>query len=132
MNPVAITNLWIACLLAIGGLVLIEPHMGGANTLLDYARFVAPVVFLVSLCVYERISGLQIRNITATVFRRLLAIPLLILSMNWIAIFTLTDYRSHHRAIILPLSVVVLSAAMLLAHWRIYRIAEQADAMKRL
>jgi hypothetical protein len=98
-----------------------------ATSFLDYLPLLPPLMLLPAIVVCERISGLKICNFTAIVIRRSIAIPFLVLSMNWMAFFTLTDYRAHNRVVILPLSLLFLYVAFVLIHWRVYNNAEQAS-----
>jgi len=123
MNPAIIAFLWIGALATVGGLVLAEPNMGSGNSFEDYGRLLTPLALLVGIVLYERIAGLKVMKTWAIRVRRFLAFPVLVPAMNWLMIFTLTDYRLHLRWLMLPLSLFLLCIGFLMVHWRIYHNA---------
>lgn len=55
---------------------------------------------------------------TFTQCRRWMSIPFMFFGWSWLASFTLTSYRSHHRGIALPLASVFLLIGFLLLYVR--------------
>ena len=63
-----------------------------------------------------------------SVFQRTLiyisAVGLSLLGLRWLYVFVLTDYRSHHRPIIIPLALVSLALAI-----GLFRLSSAAVAL---
>lgn len=66
---------------------------------------------------------------TFTQCRRWLSIPFLFFGWHWLASFTLTSYRSHHRGIALPLAGVFLLIGFLLLYARGRKRGEQTRGL---
>jgi len=79
-----------------------------------------PIIGLVVVSIIEYLSKIKFKSNISIYLRRILATPFLILGFNWITIFTLTTYRSHHRPVIIPLAVIFLIIGLMLTHYKIY------------
>jgi len=79
-----------------------------------------PIIGLVVVSIIEYLSKIKFKSKISIYLRRILATPFLILGFNWITIFTLTTYRSHHRLVIIPLAVIFLIIGLMLTHYKIY------------
>ena len=79
-----------------------------------------PIIGLVVVSIIEYLSKIKFKSNISIYLRRILATPFLILGFNWITIFTLTTYRSHHRLVIIPLAVIFLIIGLMLTHYKIY------------
>jgi len=84
----------------------------------NMSRILVPVIGLLAVFIIEDFAKVRFKS-KKSVLRRVLAIPFLILGFNWINIFTLTAYRSHHRPIMIPLSIVFLVIGLMLTHYKI-------------
>ena len=79
-----------------------------------------PIIGLLLISVIEYFAKLQAKSRIIIFLRRTFATPFLILGFNWISIFTMTTYRSHHRPVIIPLAIVFLAIGLTLTHYKIY------------
>ncbi|WP_434148425.1 hypothetical protein ACR2R6_14150 [Methylocaldum gracile subsp. desertum] len=114
----AIVRVWLLAIATVAFIVLVEPSP--EETWLDVARLLIPLAGIVT------IMRLQIQNSNAgdakeiawKILRGLIAVPFFILGINWLWLFSLTDYRSHQRMIIIPLAIIFILIAVLLIHFR--------------
>ena len=107
---------WSSCMALIGVSVLLDSPVASVITMYDYFRLILPAVLLIGLSANDWRLGRLTQNLGEVIVRRIVALPILTLSMNWLAIFTLTRYRSHHRMSILTLAVLFLVIAIYLIY----------------
>ena len=103
--------LWILVLIITGFLTAINLN--------NPIRMIVPVIGLLGVSVIEYLSKFRLEKKITVFVRRILAVPFLVLGFNWISIFTLTTYRSHHRPVIIPLAIVFLIIGLVLTHYKI-------------
>ncbi len=104
--------LWLLVLIITGSLTAIS--------LDNPIRMIVPVIGLLGVSVIEHLSQIKFEKKIAVFVRRIFAIPFLVLGFNWISIFILTTYRSHHRPVIIPLAIIFLIIGLALTHYKIY------------
>jgi|GEM_PF-2714312 len=119
MKAIVLVIYWFLILAIIGSIVFLQTDITSAR-FLGYARLFLPMFALVLLFPLELILHFKLKDTPGMVLRRLLAVPFLTFGMNWFAIFTLTNYRSHHRMIAIPLAIIFLAIGFGLIHFRIY------------
>lgn len=83
-------------------------------------RILITIIGLILISIIEYVAKIQFKSKITVFLRRIFAIPFLILGFNWITIFTLTTYRSHHRPVTIPLAVIFLIIGLMLTHYKIY------------
>ena len=113
----SILTLWAVILIIIGILTLSSIDNKTANIF----RLITPILGIVGIYLIEYICKLKDKRIKQITIFRVLAAPLLVLGFNWLSIFTLTEYREHHRIIILPLSICFISVGMILTHFNLIK-----------
>ena len=124
MKKLAIIVYWVAVLALIAILLQADPGLR-VQTHYDILRVLFPIVALGILFGFERLLRLHLRSITKAIIQRCLAAPFLVLGLNWLCIFTLTDYRAHRRFQVLPLAVAFLVLGFGLAHLWLYELYEK-------
>ena len=83
---------------------------------LDVFHILLPAIAIVAIHTYDYVQNTRATNKGPRIAKRLLAVPLLTLGINWICIFSLTEYRSHFRIILVPLGCVFTILGLLLVH----------------
>ena len=101
-------------------LVLIITGVVTAINLNNPIRIMVPIIGLLGVSVIEHLAKIRFEKKAAVFVRRIFAVPFLVLGFNWISIFTLTTYRSHHRPVIIPLAIIFLIIGLALTHYKIY------------
>ena len=85
-------------------LIKYEPNMQ-EQSLYDYLRIVLPVAIFVGFILWIKIT----QKLKAIAFFLIaFSLPVYVLVVNWLAIFVLTDYRSHHSVVVYSLSAIYL------------------------
>jgi len=112
---------WLMAVLWIAASTIGRFNNGYLNQSINNSRIMAPLLCLLFISLVEHFFHFKLKNLWFLYFRRILAVPFLTLGLNWICIFTLTQYRSHHRVIIIPLAIMFISIGMALAHYNIYQ-----------
>lgn len=113
MNPFLLL-LWIATFSIMGVLVLLEAEM---SAVVSFCRILVPPLLIAIICHYEWISYPKRFLTRASVIRRVLILPFLTCSMNWLVQYSLTNYRSHHRPMMIPLSIIIIYFCIVITHW---------------
>ena len=108
---------WAVVLIVVGSLTITSFEIKSAGII----RLLTPVIGLVTTYLIEYLYKKEETQIKTTTILRLLAIPFLVLGFNWLCIFSLTEYREHHRVIILPLSIFFVSLGLLLTHYNLIK-----------
>ncbi len=91
------------------------------NQFIAFSRLFVPFFGIIFISLVEEYFKLKLKSLGFVIFRRIFAIPFLTLGLNWICIFTLTQYRSHHRVIIIPLAIVFIAIGLTLTHYNVYQ-----------
>ncbi|MCP3930977.1 MAG: hypothetical protein GY705_17980 [Bacteroidetes bacterium] len=110
---IPIFTIWMTVLI-VTGILSLTSHQ---NPSIAKTRLLVPVAGLAMVYVFEYLLKQKIKKRFGITIRRIFTIPFLILGFNWICIFTLTSYRSHHRPIIIPLSMVFIVFGLFLTHY---------------
>lgn len=119
--------LWVIILTIIG----ILTSIGFENSVITKVRLIIPLLGMLLVFGFELLWNYRFEYISIIIIRRLFAFPFLVLGFNWICIFTLTTYRSHHRLIIIPLSIVFIIIGLALTHYQIYLNNETGTESRR-
>ncbi len=101
-------------------LVLIISGFLSAKSFENSIRILIPIIGLILVSIIEYFAKIQFESKIIILLRRIFATPFLVLGFNWITIFTVTTYRSHHRPIVIPLAIVFLIVGLALTHYKIY------------
>ncbi len=84
--------------------IILDPEIQN-ETYIDYVRLVLPgFLFVVFLIWLKKKNSLNKWAFVLLAF----SLPVYVLVVNWFAIFTLTNYREHHAAIIYSLILLYL------------------------
>lgn len=84
-------------------------------------RLLIPAIGLLLVFIIEYFKGIKYKSDIMVFVRRIFAVPFLILGFNWINIFTITIYRSHHRTAMIPLALIFLTVGLMLTHYKLDR-----------
>jgi hypothetical protein len=84
--------------------VMLDPEMKN-QTNLDYARLIIPGLLFVVFLIWLKNNS----SVSKWAFSLLaISMPVYVLVVNWIAIFSLTNYREHHATVIYSLALIYL------------------------
>ena len=93
----------ISCLIAI--ISVTNDFEKDIDTIFDTLRFLLPAVILISVLFW----GVLLKNISMeSAIVLAFSLPFYILVVNWLAIFSLTDFRAHYRPIIFLLCAIYI------------------------
>ena len=126
MKALVIVIYWCLVIAIIALLLALDQGMR-TQTGYDMLRLVVPITAIGIVFGVEKLLGLHVRNFTGAIIRRCMAAPFLLLGLNWLCIFTLTDYRVHRRLEVLPLAVVSVALGLALVHMRMYAGNNKAE-----
>lgn len=98
-------------------LFLIRHDPVSVQTYADTGRLFVPIICLAIIHLHDYIAPTPRPVFILLTCTRLIAVPMMILGLNWLVVFGVTDYRPHWRFGMLELGGILVCLGLFFTHW---------------